>query len=81
MKMKLKKQAVLEAIKFVTIAARTAPKSGGKDDVFTKVAVGREEDVIADTMSEMGNERKMRSSNEMQEMLGIQKRAHIHWGN
>jgi uncharacterized ferredoxin-like protein len=41
------------------VAARTAPKSSGVDDIFTLIVYGREKDLIADKMEEIGEERKI----------------------
>jgi uncharacterized ferredoxin-like protein len=41
------------------IAARTAPKSGGIDDILTLIVHGKEKDVIASKMEEMAEERKI----------------------
>jgi uncharacterized ferredoxin-like protein len=52
------KEAVLEAAKLMLIAARTAPKTGGIDDILTLVVYGRDKDSIANKMEEMAEERK-----------------------
>jgi len=43
----VEKEAVLEAAKLMLIAARTAPKSGGIDDILTSIVYGKEMDTIA----------------------------------
>jgi uncharacterized ferredoxin-like protein len=54
------KEAVLEAAKLMLIAARTAPKSGGIDDVLTIIVYGKEKDAIAKKMEKIGEERKIK---------------------
>jgi uncharacterized ferredoxin-like protein len=53
------KEAVLEAAKLMLTAARTAPKSGGIDDVLTIIVYGEEKDAIAEKMEGIGEERKI----------------------
>jgi uncharacterized ferredoxin-like protein len=52
------KEAVLEAAKLMLIAARTAPKTGGIDDILTLIVYGKDKDRIANKMEEMAEERK-----------------------
>ncbi len=52
------REAILEAVKLMLIAARTAPKSGGVDDIVTMIVHGKEKDDIARKMEEIGEERK-----------------------
>ena len=53
------KEAVLEAAKLMLIAARTAPKSGGVDDVLTLIVYGKEKDAIAEKMEKIAEQRKI----------------------
>ncbi|MDH5747514.1 MAG: DUF2148 domain-containing protein [Candidatus Bathyarchaeota archaeon] len=53
------REAVLEAAKLMLIAARTAPKSGGVDDVLTLIVYGEEKEVIAEKMEKIGDVRKI----------------------
>ena len=53
------RDAILEAAKFMLIAARTAPKSGGVDDVLTMIVYGKEKNAIAKKMEEIAEERKI----------------------
>ena len=53
------RDAILEAAKLMLIAARTAPKSGGIDDVLTIIVYGEEKDAIAEKMEEIAEERKI----------------------
>jgi len=53
------KDAVLEAAKFMLIAARTAPKTAGIDDILTLIVYGKEKDNIARKMEEIGEKRKI----------------------
>jgi uncharacterized ferredoxin-like protein len=52
------REAILEVAKLMLVAARTAPKSAGIDDVFTLIAYGREKDALADKMDEIAEQRK-----------------------
>ena len=51
------KEALLEAAEFMLIAARTAPKTAGIDDILTLIVYGEEKDRIANKMEEMAEER------------------------
>lgn len=53
------RDAILEAAKLMLIAARTAPKSGGIDDVLTLIVYGKEKDAIAEKMEEIAEQRKI----------------------
>jgi uncharacterized ferredoxin-like protein len=53
------KEGILEAARFMLIAARTAPKTVGVDDVLCLIVYGKEKDVIADKMDEVGADRKI----------------------
>jgi len=53
------KDAIFEAAKLMLIAARTAPKSGGVDDILTLIVYGEEKDAIAGKMEEIAEERKI----------------------
>jgi uncharacterized ferredoxin-like protein len=53
------KEALLEAAKSMLIAARTAPKTAGKDDILTLIVYGKEKDSIAEKMEEIAEERKI----------------------
>jgi len=53
----LEKQAVFEAAKMMLVSARTAPKTGGVDDVVTGLVDGGELEQIAKTMDKIGEER------------------------
>jgi len=52
------KDALLEAAKLMLISARTAPKSGGIDDILTLIVYGQDKDAIAQKMDEIAAERK-----------------------
>jgi uncharacterized ferredoxin-like protein len=54
------RQGVLETANLMVVAARTAPKSGGVDDIFTAVVVGQEIELLADDMEKMGTERSVK---------------------
>jgi uncharacterized ferredoxin-like protein len=51
------KQGVLEAAKIMLVSARTAPKTGGVDDILTGVVDGDELESIAKAMDKIGDER------------------------
>jgi uncharacterized ferredoxin-like protein len=51
------KEAILEAAKLMLVAARTAPKTAGKDDIMTAIVYGSEKDLIAEKMERIGEER------------------------
>jgi len=52
------KDAILETAKLMLTAARTAPKSGGVDDVLTMIVYGKEKNAIANKMEEIAEKRK-----------------------
>ncbi|MCD6408722.1 MAG: hypothetical protein J7L98_00040 [Candidatus Verstraetearchaeota archaeon] len=52
----LEGEAVLEVAKLMCIAARTAPKSGGIDDILTAVVTGEERDRLAEEMEKIYEE-------------------------
>jgi uncharacterized ferredoxin-like protein len=52
------KDALLEAAKLMQIASRTAPKSGGVDNVSNLIVYGKEKNTIAKKMEEIAEERK-----------------------
>ena len=53
------KQGLLRAAELMMVSSRTAPKSGGVDDVDTVLVTGSEKDKIAVEMDKMGDERKI----------------------
>jgi len=55
---KAEQEAVLEVAKLMMVAARTAPKSGGVDDIITLIVHGEEKDAIANKMENIAEERK-----------------------
>ena len=52
------KQGLLRAAELMMMSCRTAPKSGGVDDVETLLVTGNEKDKIATEMEKIGDERK-----------------------
>jgi len=50
-------EAILEAAKLMLISARTAPKSGGIDDVLTLIVYGEEKEALVREMERIGKER------------------------
>jgi uncharacterized ferredoxin-like protein len=53
------KQGLLRAAEMMMVSCRTAPRSGGVDDVDTVLVTGSEKDKIAIEMDKMGDERKI----------------------
>ena len=53
------KQGLLHAAELMMISCRTAPKSGGVDDVEALLVTGYEKDEIATEMEKIGDERKI----------------------
>lgn len=53
------KEALLHASKLMLVSARTAPKSGGIDDILTIIVSGKEKETLAEKMDEIGEERKI----------------------
>jgi len=51
------KEAILEVAKLMLISVRTAPKSGGIDDVVSLLVYGAEKEVLADEMEKISEER------------------------
>jgi len=51
------RDAVLEAAKSMAVAARTAPKTAGVDDVMSLIVYGSEKNIIAEKMEEIASER------------------------
>jgi uncharacterized ferredoxin-like protein len=52
-------EGLLDAARLMLVSARTAPKSGGVDDVLTAIVVGKEKDDLADEMDRIAEERKI----------------------
>jgi len=52
------REAILEAAKLMLVAARTAPKSAGIDDILTMIIYGKGKDHIADEMEEIAKKRR-----------------------
>lgn len=53
------REAILEVAKLMQVAARTAPKALGVDDILTLIVYGDEKDGIAEKMEEIAEERKI----------------------
>jgi len=51
------RQGVMETANLMVVSARTAPKSGGVDDIFTAVVYGQEIEALAADMEKIGDER------------------------
>lgn len=53
------REALLHASKLMLVSARTAPKSGGIDDILTAVVIGKEKEALAKEMDKIAEERKI----------------------
>jgi len=53
------KEGLMQALKLMLISARTAPKSGGVDDVITAIVFGEEKEILAKEMDKIAEERKI----------------------
>lgn len=63
------RRGVMEAANLMVVSARTAPKSGGVDDILTAVVYGAEVEALAADMEKIAVERKMeRWSEQAQEI-------------
>jgi uncharacterized ferredoxin-like protein len=49
-------EAILETAKHMLVAARTAPKTFGVDDILTLIVYGEEKDAIADKMNDIAEQ-------------------------
>ena len=49
----------MDVARMMMVSARTAPKSGGKDDIETLMVYGQESDKIAEEMEKIANERNL----------------------
>jgi len=54
---KVEREALMITAKLMIAAARTAPKSGGRDDILTAIVVGEEKDKIVSEMRRIAAER------------------------
>jgi len=52
-------QGVLEAARLMVISARTAPKSGGVDDIYTAIVCGKEIEDLSRDMEKIATERNV----------------------
>jgi uncharacterized ferredoxin-like protein len=67
------RKGVMETANLMVVSARTAPKSGGVDDVLTAIVYGAEVEVLAADMEKLAVERKMESwSKQAQEIKGAE---------
>ncbi len=53
------REALLHTARLMLVSARTAPKSGGVDDILTAVVVGKEKDALAEEMDKIAEERRI----------------------
>jgi len=53
------KEALLHASRLMLVSARTAPKSGGVDDILTVIVFGREKEALAQEMDKIAEEKKI----------------------
>lgn len=54
---KAEKEGVMQASRLMAVSARTAPKSGGIDDVLTAIVFGAEKEALAVEMDKIAEER------------------------
>jgi len=52
-------EGIMHVARLMLISARTAPKSGGEDDVFTVIVSEAEKERLADEMEKIGEERQI----------------------
>jgi len=52
-------EGLLHATRLMLVSARTAPKSGGVDDILTEIILGKEKESLVDEMNRIGDERKI----------------------
>ncbi|HUK50664.1 MAG TPA: DUF2148 domain-containing protein [Terriglobales bacterium] len=52
-------EGLLQAAKMMLVSARTAPKSGGIDDVLTAIVLGKEKESLADEMDNIADQRQI----------------------
>jgi len=65
------RKGVMETANLMVVSARTAPKSGGVDDILTAVVYGAEVETLAADMENLAVERKIeRWSQQAQEIKG-----------
>ncbi|MFH0849140.1 MAG: DUF2148 domain-containing protein [archaeon] len=55
---KAESEALLQAATLMLLSARTAPKSGGVDDILTMIVTGEEKNILAAEMEKIADERK-----------------------
>ena len=48
------KEALLQVSRLMLVSARTAPKTGGIDDILTIVVFGKEKETLAEEMRKIG---------------------------
>ncbi len=53
------RDGVIQALKLMLVSARTAPKSGGVDDVIMAIVSGKEKDSLASEMEKIAQERNI----------------------
>ncbi len=52
------RQGLMEIAKLMVVSARTAPKSGGRDDILSSIVYGKEIENLAADIEKIGTERK-----------------------
>jgi len=53
------REGVFQALKLMLVSARTAPKSGGVDDIVMAIVSGKEKDSLASEMEKIAQERNI----------------------
>ncbi|NIR87111.1 ferredoxin, partial [Candidatus Bathyarchaeota archaeon] len=54
------RDAILEVARLMLVSARTAPKSGGVDDISTAIVYGAEKESLVAEMKRIGEERNIK---------------------
>jgi uncharacterized ferredoxin-like protein len=66
------KDALLQAAKLMLLSARTAPKSGGEDDIQTQLITGQEKDALVTEMQKIAEERPNASTGFKRDAKNVQ---------
>jgi len=53
------REGIIRAAQLMLVSARTAPKSGGVDDILTSIVYGEEKEKLASEMEKIAEERKI----------------------
>jgi uncharacterized ferredoxin-like protein len=56
-------EGIMEISRLMLVSARTAPKSGGIDDISTAIVIGEEKEALATEMDRLAEQRKIQQFN------------------